>query len=118
MLARALKVRARHITSMGARMRTRAAVALFTCVTLCSISHGADKGPADAQTSVTLKRLLEKRELAMEKTPFSGWDNGIDLYLHVDGSAVKEARKYKLKVTDAKDDTGTDLKKAPKGVPS
>jgi hypothetical protein len=94
-----------------------APAALLTCFIVAAVSVAADKS-ASGEATVTLKRLLEKRELALEKTPFSGWDNGVELYLHVDGAGVKDARKYKLKVTEAKDDTGTDLKKAPKGVPN
>src|SRR3954466_9859212 len=75
---------------------------------------------ADApQTKVTLKRLIEKREVSLEKTPFSGWENGIDLNLHVDGPGVQGARKYgKLKITEAADDPGTDLTKKSKGAPT
>jgi hypothetical protein len=67
-------------------------------------------------TTVTLKKLVEKREVSVEKTPFSGWNNGIELTLHIDGADVKGARKFgKLTVTRAVDDVGTDLTKAGDG---
>ena len=82
---------------------------------LAPLAFAAD-APQDAK--VTLKRLIEKRELSLEKTPFSGWENGIELQLHVDGAAVKGARKVgKLKVAEASDDAGTDLNKKPKDAP-
>ena len=71
-----------------------------------------------AGATVTLKKLLERRELSVEKTPFSGWENGIELLLHVEGPGVKGARKFgKLKITEAKDDAGTDLTKVNKDAP-
>src|SRR5688572_17965421 len=83
---------------------------------LAPLALAAD-APPDAK--VTLKRLIEKREVSIEKTPFSGWENGIELQLHVDGPAVKGARKVgKTKVTEASDDAGTDLTKKSKDAPS
>jgi hypothetical protein len=68
---------------------------------------------------ITLKKLVEKREMTLEKSPFAGWENGIELSLHVDGPAVKGARKYgKIKIDKAVDDAGTDLTKATGDVPS
>jgi len=74
---------------------------------------------AFAQNStVTLKKLVEKREVSIEKSPFSGWGSGIELTLHIDGADVKGARKFgKLKVTKAVDDAGTDLSKATEDTP-
>jgi hypothetical protein len=71
------------------------------------------------QTTVTLNRLIEKREVSLKKMPFSGWENGIDLSLHVDGPAVADARKFgKIKIIEASDDAGTDLTKKAKDAPS
>jgi hypothetical protein len=62
--------------------------------------------------TVTLKKLVEKRQMSVEKSPFGNWENGIDLTLYIDGADVKGARKFgKLKVTKAVDDVGTDLTK-------
>src|SRR5689334_8294275 len=79
-------------------------------------------GAAEAQSSrptnatVTLKKLTEKRELDLVKDDFAGWDNGVELKLHVDGPDVQGARKYgKLKVLQAVDDLGTDLTKQGEG---
>jgi hypothetical protein len=91
-------------------------VSTATVGLLSSLAFAA--APPDDAT-VTLKRLIEKRELSPVKTPFSGWESGIDLQLHVDGPGVKDARKFgKLKITEASDDAGTDLTKKPKGTPS
>jgi hypothetical protein len=62
--------------------------------------------------TVTLKKLVEKRQMSVEKSPFGSFENGIDLTLYIDGADVKGARKFgKLKVTKAVDDVGTDLNK-------
>jgi hypothetical protein len=84
-------------------------------VTLCaSVAVAAEK----PNVTVTLKTLTERRELAIEKTPFSGWNTGIELTLHVDGPDVKGARKFgMLKVSKAVDDAGTDLNAASKETP-
>src|SRR4051812_19368457 len=75
-------------------------------------------GVVRAQT-VTLKSLTETRELAVVKSTFSGWHNGIELSLHIDGPAVAGATKYgKVKILKAVDDVGTDLSKAGEGPSS
>jgi hypothetical protein len=85
---------------------------------VAALPSSAADAPAAGGTTVTLKRLMERRELAVEKTPFSGWESGVELTLHVDGPGVAGARKYgKLNVTEAKDDAGTDLTQKPKGGP-
>jgi hypothetical protein len=92
---------------------------LVLLVTATSSFAAADAPAPANSTTVTLKRLMERRELAVEKTPFSGWESGVELSVHVDGPAAAGARKYgKLKVTEAKDDAGTDLTQKPKGVPT
>ena len=85
------------------RNKTWAAV-----IAICLVSVGASSAAHAA--AVTLKKLEEQRELSLEKSPFAGWNNGIELTLHVDGPDVQGARKYgKLKTTKAVDDVGTDL---------
>lgn len=70
-------------------------------------------------TTVTLKKLVEKRELTLVKDAFSGSENGIELTLHIDGPGVKGARKFgMIKITKALDDTGTDLARKGEGVGS
>ena len=92
-------------------------LATLACVFLTSVALAADAPAPEAK--VTLKRLIEKREVSTEKTPFSGWENGIELQLHVDGPAVKGARKVgKMKFTEASDDAGTDLTKKAKDAPT
>src|SRR4030095_14347637 len=50
--------------------------------------------------TVTLKKLVEKREVTTEKDSFS--DKGIELTVHIDGPDVQGARKFgKLTVTKA-----------------
>jgi hypothetical protein len=72
--------------------------------------------PTTTNATVTLKKLTEKRELDLVKDDFAGWDNGIELRLHVDGPDVQGARKYgKLKAIQAVDDAGTDLTKQGEG---
>src|SRR3954471_3245512 len=89
--------------SDGGRMHRATMIAAFALAALCaSVVFAAD------DTKVTLKKLVEKRELKQEKNAneFGGdWDNGIDLTLHIDGAAVKDARKYgAVKVEKATDD--------------
>jgi len=54
----------------------------LSAVWLCATVAFAQQKP---NATVTLKSLVEKRELSIEKTPFSGWENGIELVLHFDG---------------------------------
>lgn len=87
----------------------------FAIILSCLPILASDEKP-DAK--ITLKKLVEKRELEVEKGPFSGWENGIELTLHVDGAGVKDARQVgRIKVTKATDDAGTDLTKKTGDVP-
>lgn len=82
-------------------------------VIILALSASLALAQQQAAPSVTLKSLTEKREMIIEKTPFSGWENGIELKLHVDGEAVKGARQYGMvKIIQATDDAGTDLTKS------
>jgi hypothetical protein len=84
-------------------------VAIIVLVT-SSLALAQATKPALPTATVTLKKLTEKRELSLEKDSFAGWENGIELSLHVDGPDVQGARKYgKLKAIQALDDIGTDL---------
>src|SRR4051812_6636735 len=88
---------------------------IISSIALC-LAGVAIAQTAKPNATVTLKRLIEKRELSFDKTPFSGWENGIELTLHIDGADVGGARKYgKLKATAAMDDAGTDLTKKGEG---
>jgi hypothetical protein len=70
----------------------------------------ATVAPAQKAT-ITLKKLVEKREMTTEKESFFN-DKGIELTLHIDGPDVQGARKIgNLTVTKAVDDVGTDLNK-------
>jgi hypothetical protein len=87
-----------------------------TIVMLCSSIAFAQDAKVDSK--VTLKKLIEKRELSLEKNPFSGWENGIDLTLHVDGPSVKGARQVgMIQIKQAVDDAGTDLTKKGEDAP-
>ena len=89
---------------------------LSTVVVLGLASLAAAQTTAKPNATVTLKSLVESRELTLEKSTFSGWKNGIELSLHIDGPAVQGARKYgRLKATEAIDDAGTDLLKKGEG---
>jgi hypothetical protein len=85
---------------------------------IASVSRAEDAPTGSVAAKVTLKKLVEKRELTVEKNPFGGWENGIELNLHVDGAGAAGARKVgKIKVTQATDDAGTDLTKKAKEGP-
>jgi len=89
-------------------MRTIVLLASATMFLISSVAAPAQTSKPTA--TVTLKKLTEKRELSLEKDSFAGWENGIELSLHVDGPDVVGARKYgKLKAIQALDDVGTDL---------
>jgi hypothetical protein len=71
-----------------------------------------------ADTSVKLLSLIESRELSLEKTPFSGWQNEVTLTLHIDGPGIAGARKFgRLVIAKAVDDAGTDLTRRPENAP-
>ncbi len=92
-------------------MRMPTVVGVF-CVAASIVSAQTNSPGAAPKATVTLKSLIEKRQLSLEESPFKGWENGIELSLHVDGADVKGARKYGMvKVTKAVDDVGTDLSK-------
>jgi hypothetical protein len=94
----------------------RALVTLAIGLGLVGSLFGQTTRPVSAGATVTLKRIVEKREISLEKGPFSGWENGIDLTMHVDGPDVVGARKYgKLQAKRAVDDAGTDLTKKGEG---
>jgi hypothetical protein len=87
-------------------------MAILVCI-MASIASAQTPGGGGV---VTLKSLLEKRELSLEKSDFAGWNSGIELSLHVDGADVQGARKYgKIALTQAVDDVGTDLSKKGEG---
>src|SRR5262245_54702184 len=76
-------------------------IALVPALAMAAAPAG-NASSESSQTQVTLKRLLERRELAVEKTPFSGWETGVELTLHVDGPGVAGARKFgHLKLLEA-----------------
>ena len=87
-----------------------------TIVMLCASVAFAEDAKVDAK--VTLKKLIEKRELVLEKSPFSGWENGVEVTLHVDGASVKGARQVgMIQIKQAIDDVGTDLNKKTADAP-
>jgi hypothetical protein len=92
-------------------MKRSASILIAILASLASLTIAQTQPTSRPNAVVTLKKLVEKRELSMTKDDsFAGWENGIELSLHVDGPDVQGARKYgKLKAIQALDDAGTDL---------
>lgn len=91
--------------------RANLSLAVLLCATIAST--------ASAEPVVSLVKVVESREFAIEKSSFDGWNTGVKLSLRVSGIEVKDARKYgKVKVDKAVDDIGTDLTKASGDRPS
>jgi hypothetical protein len=89
---------------------------IASSMVLFILGNIASAQTAPSNVTVTLTRLIEKRELAPGKDDFDTWKNGIDITLHVDGPDVQEAHKYgKLRIKRAVDDVGTDLSQMASG---
>jgi hypothetical protein len=96
-------------------MHKRTLIGAITVIGTLALVVGPWGATARGAT-VTLQKLEEKRELSLQTSPFAGWDNGIELTLHVDGPDVAGARKYgKLTTIKAVDEVGTDLTAKGKG---